>query len=564
MKNSKIIIIYALIFVSFFILILRSFQLQYFNWKEKSIEVQDLNTRMILEKPKRGNIYDRNGVLLAWNEISYRLIHLESLVSKETENKLRSILSRSDVNIEDLIDNLNFHKRANININSTTARQLESINSILVIERYIRKYIHESLYHILGYVDNEGNARSGLELLWDNVLRGKEGYKIVSLHPSGRIKSIVSESPSINGNDIHITIDIKFQKYVYDKFKRINSQGAVIVSDPNTGEILSYVSYPSPDPNAFSRGLSNLEFRRILNDNNRPLIDRVISTKYPPGSVIKPFIAYSVLEGGHDPYEIFESTGRYPLYNSQGEIIATFTDWYTLGHGEVDLPKSLRVSANSYYYNLAEKFGIDYIYQKSVFYNLTGKTGIDLLGEREGLFGSREWKYDNLGIQWYPGETVLSYIGQGYVEMTPIQVLKYYNILATKGNYYQFHLFKKSKNVFGNILEINEPILLESYEMREEYLEAIYEGMYQVTTYSTGGPGRIGTAQQSFSSFPITVAAKTGTAEVSGGRKAHSWFAGFFPMENPEYSITIIVEYGGYGSTAAAPLAREILNYFDK
>jgi penicillin-binding protein 2 len=561
MKNNRAIFIFILIILAFIILIGRTGYLQIFKWREKSLEVQDLSTKMITLSAKRGNIYGVNGELLAWNERQYQIINLGQIIEKDIEVKIRDVLYRSDVNIEDVIDKLNFQRRINISINPATARQLNNLDNIMVVERYVRKYAHESLYHVLGYVDTEGNPRSGLELVWDDILRGDNGFRIITRTPSGRQKSIVSESPAINGNNIYTTIDLEMQIYIYEELKKSNHLGSVILSNPKTGDIIALVSYPSPNPNAFSRGLTNLEFRRILNDASKPLINRAISATYPPGSVFKPFVSYSALEYGVNPEDTVISTGRYSLRNSAGNVIATFSDWYTLGHGETDFIKSLRVSANTYYYDLAEKMGISFLSEKASEYKISERTDIEIPGERAGVFGDEDWKKENLGEQWYPGETLLSFIGQGYVESTPIQMLRYYNILATKGEYYRFNLFKNSQDLFGNIIEEKLPYLQDRYEMNQEFLSYIYQGLYEVTTYS-GGSADGGTAYESFLNYPINVAGKTGTAEVSGGRKSHAWFAGFLPIEDPEISIIVFVEHGGYGTTIAAPLARKVLDFF--
>ncbi len=560
MKEKRVKILFSLFFLGIILLFARSFQLQILNWNKYTMEVQELSTRIVKDSPKRGNIYDRNGNLLAWNQRIYNLTNLGGTLSEETEAELYQVLKGVVDNPYTVIDKLNFQKRVNLEINSVTAQKIANIDKNLQVEeRYIRKYAHESLYHVLGYVDNEGTPRSGLELVFDKKLQGQPGYKMINIATNESVSPTIANAHSINGNNIYLTLDLDLQIKAYNYLKENNYNGSVIISEPKTGEILVFVSYPSVDPNLFAQGMSNLEFQRILNDNNMPLLNRATSALYPPGSIIKPFVAYAALEGGISPQATINSTGRYDLKNSQGNIIASYYDWYTLGHGETDLVKSLRASVNSYYYWLGEKLGIDYLNSVADRFDITSKTGIEIPNEKAGIFPDPEWKYEKFDTIWYPGETLLTYIGQGYVTMTPLQILRIYNILAIEGEYYQFSLFKKEEDAFGNIINKNVPLLRDSYEMNTEYLKYIYKGMIEVTSFS-GPPGEEGTAYQSFSDFPITVAGKTGTAEVGGGKPAHSWFAGFLPANNPQYSIVVIIENGGMGSTGAAPIAREILD----
>lgn len=564
MKKHRITLIFIIIFFCFSLLFVRSFYLQIIKWKDFRIEVQDLSTRIIKQKAKRGNIYDRNGKLLAWNERIYKITNLSDEINTDTEKRIRTILSKFNIDTDSIIDKLNFQKKINLNINSTTAKKLSSIRTLLIEEKYIRKYAHNSLYHITGYVDNEGTPRSGLELTLNDKLKGEDGYKIVNITPSGRIKNIIEKTIPIPGNDIYLTIDLDIQEKIYTYLSENNKPGAVVVSNPNNGEIIAMVSYPSPDPNDFSKGLTNLKFQRILNDNKKPMYNRAIYQNYPPGSVIKPFLALSALELGISPEATINSTGKYQLKNSRGYVIGTFKDWWPLGHGITDMIKAIRVSANSYFYWLGETIGIDAINKKVKEYKLTEKTDIDLPGEKSGFFPSREWKEQVFKEPWYPGNTLNVFIGQGNVKATPLEILRFYNILATQGKYYQFHLFNNQKDLFNKIEEQYIPQIRDNYNINEEYLKYILKGMKEVTTYMgnyEGDSANEGTAYEGFKGFPYVIAGKTGTAEVSGGKKPHAWFAGFFPADTPKYSIVVFLENAGYGPHIAVPLARKSLDF---
>lgn len=559
MKDNRVLLLFVLVILAFSILIARTFYLQVINWKDYRLTVLDMSTRVYKTPGKRGNIYDRNGNLLAWNEKIYQLNLTSENLSSDQEKKLKEYLKYSNININDILDDLNFNKKADLKISSTTAKKLDLMDNIVVNEKYIRKYSHDSLYHILGYVDNEGIPRTGIEKEFNYLLDGKEGYKIVTVSPSGYEKDIIEQIPPIKGNDIYLTIDIKIQEKIYDYMEEHNQVGSVIVSDPSNGDILVMVSYPAPNPNDFSKGLSNVEFRRILNDAKSPLLNRSISASFPPGSVLKPFIAYSALEYGISAEATINTTGRYNLYNSSGNRIATFDDWNLIGHGVVDLVKSLRVSANSYYYALGEKIGINYLYEQAQKYSLTKKTGIDLLGEIEGVFPNEEWKREKFDEPWYPGETIQAFIGQSYIQMTPLQVLRYYNILAEDGAYYSFHVYDKSKNSFNEVVDEYEKKISEKYNLNEEYLSYILQGLIEVTSYP-GDSKNGGTAYEGFKDAKYKVAGKTGTAQVSGGKRPHAWFAGFTLEPEKKYSIIVFIENGGFGSSIAVPIARDFLD----
>jgi len=558
MVDSRGKLLYLIFAIGILILLIRAFYLQVFKWSTLNFEVQDLNTRIIQSDSQRGSIYDRNGKLLAWNEKLFQIYNLSEEIDKQTEELIREILKKTDLDLDSIIDKLNFQRKINLSINAALAKKLSNIKTLYVQEKSIRKYAHVSLYHILGYVDIEGNPVMGLEKIYDKILRGQPGYKIVNLTPMGKIKSTVEETFSIPGDDIYLTIDLDIQIKAFEELESSGYPGSIIVSDPRNGEIYALVSFPTPDPNMFSRGLTNLEYRRLSNNTKKPFINRGISALYPPGSVLKPFIALSALEAGLDPDKTIFSDGRYELKNSKGQVIGSFTDWNLVGHGTTDLIKSLKESVNSYYYWLGEKYGIDYLKTKSDFYNITGKTLIDLPGESLGIFPDQKWKKDTFNEIWYPGETLNAYIGQGYVLTTPIEILKFYNILASKGKYYKFHTFLRSSNTLEKespvVYEVN---LAENYQINNDYLSLILKGLKEVTT-----PG--GTAYDAFKNFPVITAAKTGTAEVSGGKKPHGWFAAYMPADNPKYSIVVMVENVGYGSHVSAPIAKNVLDIIVK
>jgi penicillin-binding protein 2 len=225
MKDNRVLFLFIVMIAAFSILIGRAFYLQILNWKDYRLTVLDMSTRVYKTPGKRGNIYDKNGKLLAWNEKIYELNLTSENLNSEEEEKLNEYLKYSNIDINGMLDDLNFNKKADIKISSTTAKKVDSMENIVVNENYIRRYSHDSLYHILGYVDNEGVPRTGIEREFNDLLKGKEGYKIVTVSPSGYVESTIEQIPSIKGNDLYLTIDIDLQREIYDYMNEHNHIG---------------------------------------------------------------------------------------------------------------------------------------------------------------------------------------------------------------------------------------------------------------------------------------------------------------------------------------------------
>ncbi|KLO24278.1 hypothetical protein X275_00340 [Marinitoga sp. 1197] len=561
MNESRFKLFITIIFLSFFILISRAMYIQIFHNSKYKKEVEELSTKIITLNPIRGNIYDKNGILLAWNEKIYVIENFNESFSEKDLQLLKNVFSTITDSPETYIDKLIFQKKLNIKLTPANIKQISNIKGIRVSEKYIRKYKDNTIYPIIGYVNSEGVPLYGVEKLYNNILEGKPGYQIVKITPGGRIDKILETVDPIKGKDLYLTIDYNLQKYIYDEMEKYKKPGAVIMSNPNDGSILALVSYPSVEPNLFSSGLSIQDWKKIIYDTKQPLINRAISSVYAPGSVIKPFFALIGLEEGISPEATIVCDGKFELKNSQGNVIAEYYDWNIFGHGVTDLVKSLRVSCNLYYYNLGLNLGIDTMSSYAKLFRLNDKTGIDLTGEINSVFPDRIWKKETFGKDWFIGETVLTSIGQGYMQFTPIGILRLYNILSTKGKYYKFHVLNKYvKNIYEKPV-VYEKKLNFTYNINPVYYFNILKGLIEVTTFP-GNSSNGGTAYHVFKDFKGLVAGKTGTAEVTGGKSPHSWFAGFMPANNPEVSIVAFVENGGYGSEVAAPIARKALERY--
>ncbi|AEX85801.1 hypothetical protein XO10_06920 [Marinitoga sp. 1135] len=561
MKESRFRSIIYVIFISFAFLIMRSGYLQIINHKKYARDVDELSTRIITLNAIRGNIYDKNGILLAWNEKEYVIENFNESFSEETYEKLRKVFSEISDSPETYIDKLLFQKKITVKLTPAGIKTLNNLKGFRISEKYVRKYKDKSIYPIVGYVNSDGKPLYGIEKVYNDILEGKPGYQIAKITPGGRVKKVLEEVSPIKGKDIYLTIDYRLQKFIYDEIEKYKKPGAVIMSNPNNGDILALVSYPSVEPNLFSSGLTIREWKKILYDTKQPLVNRAISTTYAPGSVIKPFFALVGLEEGISPESTIMCDGKFELKNSSGKIIAEYYDWNIFGHGITNLVKSLRVSCNLYYYELGLKLGIDTMSSYASAFKLSKKTNIDLTGEVNSIFPSRTWKQEKFHQDWYIGETVLTSIGQGYMQFTPISILRLYNILSTQGKYYRFHVMDKYiTNITGNFKNFEKH--LDFYHPINEFnYFNILKGLVEVTTYP-GDSSNGGTAYHVFKDFKELVAGKTGTAEVMGGKSPHSWFAGFMPANSPEVSIVSFIENGGYGSAVAAPIARKALEKY--
>ncbi|MBT1248244.1 MULTISPECIES: penicillin-binding transpeptidase domain-containing protein [unclassified Thermosipho (in: thermotogales)] len=515
--------------IMFSILVFYLTKIQILESKNHRAFLNSLLTQTILTKGLRGTIYDRNGIKLAWSEkipflIYSKNMEMDKLKNILTEKQLSELISSGKVKLEN--------------------HQIYGIEKLGYYIQYkeIRRYLPEVL-HIIGYLNSNGKGSFGLEKTYNNILDGKLGSELVFSTPSGKIKQRIIQRIPENGQDLHTTIDFNLQKFIYSKLKEIDIPASVIVEDTKTGEILSMVSYPGIEEEFYS--IDTYTWRKIINDPKNPLLNRSTMGLYSPGSSIKPLIAAAYLLSESTPATV-NCKGRFEYKSSSGKTIAIFNDWLLSGHGETDLIKALRVSCNVYFYNIALKLGIDKIKNVADIFKIDKKTGIDI-EEKEGIFPSREWKQKKLKEIWYPGDTILTGIGQGYILLTPLQLLNFYTTIANNGKTPIPHI-AKSQTTYSNI------------NLPKEIWATIKEGLLEVTSHSGSIQDR-GTAYNSFKDAKYKVAGKTGTAEVGKNKKSHSWFVGFGPFESPKYSIVVLFENGGSGAEMAAPFARKIFDY---
>lgn len=540
---SRITLIFLVIFLGMAILVYRAFYLQVVRHSDFVAQVEDLFKTTSTVPAPRGEILDRNGVKLAWNQ-RYTLLEISgNFDEKGLQNLLRTYLSEKTAEV---LKRLKEEGSVELRLPESLELQLYSIRGLKVTPVYVRLYRSEAFSHVVGYANTEGEGLSGLEKYYDDVLKGESGLLLKSSKGD-----VIDRIRPIPGKNLKTSIDVRLQEYAYKLLEETGKPGAAIMMNPSTGEVYALASYPGYDPNLLSSGLDEAQWRLMAADPRGRFINRAISATYSPGSAIKPLILAAGLYYQRDQTErtTVDCKGHYNLYDSSGKLIASYSDWYLPGHGVTDYVKAIAVSCNVFFFQLGSHLGIERMREMASVFRIDELTGIDIPWEKKGVFPDPRWKYDNVGENWYLGDTILTSIGQGFVRLTPIELLQLYNLIATRGKVTVPHILL-DKSAESWIIDLGD------------VFDRLVESLTQVTTRSGASLAERGTAYSVFRDFPVTVAGKTGTAEVGGGRAPHSWFAGFAPVEHPAVSVIVFVENGGYGSQTAAPIARDLLRKF--
>ncbi|MCK5511509.1 MAG: penicillin-binding protein 2, partial [Thermodesulfovibrionia bacterium] len=431
-----------------------------------------------------------------------------------------------------------------------------------------REYIYEHINsHVMGYLGRltleqvKGSdyrdvpkkafiGQMGVEKIFDKILRGVAGKKIVEVDAIGRKTRVVSLQQPVKGKDIKLTIDIKLQSEAANALT--DKTGAIVALDPHTGEVLALASSPSFDPNLFSRGIRYRDWAKLITDPQKPLLNRSIQSQYPPGSIFKIITALAALEEGIiTDKTIVTCTGAV----FEGRL---FRCWKKGGHGKVNLHRALVESCDVYFYEVGKKLGIDKIAKYASAFRLGMPTGIELNSEKHGIVPSTSWKRQTKNQRWFPGETLNTAIGQGYLSVTPLQAVQLMASVVNGGTIYRPHILKNSDySDYGK----------NRIRIKRKHLELIKKALLGVVSEKKG------TGLMAHSDI-VRIGGKTGTVQVVGGGKVtedsvekyrdHAWFIAFAPEEKPEIVVAVFVEHGGHGSTVAAPIAKRVIETFYK
>jgi penicillin-binding protein 2 len=453
--------------------------------------------------------------------------------------------------------------------------------------RLFRQYPYgEIASHVVGYIgritagdlealDKEDLAanyrgsdyigRAGIEASYQRELHGTTGFERLEIDAAGRGIRSLSRTPAQAGNNVSLTLDIRLQEIAERAFGE--RRGALVAIDPTTGGVLAFVSRPGYDPNLFVDGIDPQSWETLMSSPDRPLNNRALAGLYPPGSTFKPFMALAALELGKRTPRFTISDPGYFVFGDR-----RFRDSKPGGHGTVDLYKSIVVSSDVYYYMLANDMGIEAIAGFMKRFGFGARTGIDLEGEAAGVLPSPEWKQARFSQReqqrWYPGETISIGIGQGYNSYTPVQLAQALATLANNGAMYRPRLVSHIDDPRTGERAYVEPQLVRQVQLKPEHVALVKEAM--------AGVNKEGTGRWAFAGAQYSSGGKTGTAQVVGMKpgekyeedkvaerlRDHSLYIAFAPLEGPKIALAVLVENGGFGARAAAPIARTVLDYF--
>ncbi len=544
--------------------------------------------------PKRGLIYDRNGLLLAENQPSYNLTLVKERVvdMDATLLLLQELLGIQAADIEKFKKRLPRHrpfKAAPLKFKLT-----EKEIAVIAVNRYrlpgvdvtaqlMRNYPFGELYaHSVGYVGriNEKEQQSidqsryvgtdhigklGLEKYYEDLLHGEVGYEHVETNARGRVQRVLEHFDPIPGQDLTLFIDSKVQRVAHDALGE--ERGAVVAMDPKTGGVIAIVSTPAYDTNLFVSGISSKDYSRLRDSIDLPLFNRSLQGQYPPASTIKPMLGLAGLDYAVITDEsVVADPGWYKLPNDDRK----YRDWTwqkrRSGHSPwVNLHQAIVESCDTFYFDLAYKLGVDRIYEFGDKFGLGQKTQVDLTDERKGLLPSREWKRQMYRLPWFPGETLNIGIGQGYMLTTPIQLALVTSMIAGRGKAMRPRLLKSVDGVD------RPPVPMPEVKLADEASwDSVIAAMRDVVH------SRKGTARRIRLKAPYKMGGKTGTAQVVGMKqderydaetvtkrnRDHALFIGFAPLEDPKIVVAVIVENGMHGSSAAAPIARKVFDAY--
>ncbi|MFN2644342.1 MAG: penicillin-binding protein 2 [Burkholderiales bacterium] len=588
----------AMVLAAFGLLAARFLWLQVLQHDVYQAKAEDNRISIVPVTPNRGLIVDRNGVVIARNYSGYTL----EIFPRRVKNIERTIDAASQYVDITPRDRARFRKLLQETRNAESlpvknrlsdeevarfAANRYRFEGVEIKARLFRQYPFGDVgSHVLGYLgriniqdqqklEDDGVGpnyrgtdyigKAGIEAMYEAELHGTTGFEQVEIDAAGRGIRTLSRTPSQPGNNIALTLDMRLQQVAEIAFG--DRRGALVAIDPNTGGVLALVSKPGFDPNLFVDGIDPQYWAELNGSPDKPLNNRAISGLYPPGSTIKPYLALAALETGkrrsswsiYDP-GFFDFGGR------------RFRDDKKGGHGVVDMYKSIVESCDTYYYHLANDMGIDAIARFLGPFGFGSRSGIDLAGEFAGVLPSPEWKIKRFKQpaqqKWFPGETISIGIGQGYHSYTPLQLAQAMAMLATGGTMYKPHLLAHVGSPRSSDRRDVLPEVLHTIALRRDNVEFIKRSM--------AGVNKEGTAARAFAGVTYTVGGKTGTAQViaikqnekyeeskvAERHRDHSLFIAFAPLESPRIALAIVVENGGFGARAAAPLARTVLDYF--
>jgi penicillin-binding protein 2 len=593
--RSRLVVSFAFVLVAALVLVGRIVQLQILQYEDFKTQSDDNRVKVVPVVPTRGLIFDRNGLILAQNMPTYslevvpeRVEDIDALLSE-----LATLVELRDVDLvrfrrmlrkKRRFDSVPLRFRLNEEEVARFAVNSHRFPGVDVQARLTRSYPHGPLAaHLVGYVGRINEAEQqrldaatyrgtdhigkvGVEQAFESALHGTVGFQHVETNALGRTLRVLERVNPSPGRNLYLTIDASLQRVAEQALA--GDTGAIVAIDPANGAVLAFASTPTFDPNAFVDGIDAKAYRALLSSPDRPLFNRALNGRYPPGSTIKPFIGLAGLEENteHSRQETW-CPGWFRLPGKSHR----YRDWKRGGHGKVALRRAIVESCDVYFYELALELGIDRMHRFMTRFGFGRKTGIDLRGESSGLMPSRQWKRGARGQPWYPGETLITGIGQGFMLATPLQLASATSTLAMRGVRLRPQVVLRQESPeTGEALDL-VPETLETLSPREEgNWSEIIGGMMDVVH------GARGTARKIGAGITYRMAGKTGTAQVftlgqeekyeeetlDKKLRDHGLFIAFAAVEGPRIAVAVLVENGGSGSKSAAPLARKVIDHF--
>ena len=580
------------------ILLVRLLYLQVVSHEHYTTLSEDNRVKLQPLPPNRGLIFDRNGILLAENLPSYRLEitpeqvddmgttlgALEDIIEIDDADRSRfekllarkprfeAVPLRFHLNDEEVARfSVNRHRFPGVDITAGLARHYPQGPHAVHALGYVGR-IDEKALKILDSSNYRGTShvgKNGIEKTYEELLHGKVGLQQVETTAQGRIIRVLNRTPPVSGSNLYLTIDSHLQKVAEAAFG--DYSGSAIAIDPNNGDILAFVSLPTYDPNPFVNGIDYDAYAALRNNDKEPLFNRALRGQYPPGSTVKPFMGLAGLETGiTSEHSKTYCPGFYMLPGKDRK----YRDWKRSGHGTVDLNSAITQSCDVYFYDLAQSMGIDRIHDYLQHFGFGKAAGIDIQGELSGLLPSKEWKRSRRNQPWFPGETIITGIGQGFFLVTPIQLAVATAALANGGQMLQPKIVHAEQEAESDELLPHHSQVVETITIGEQqHWDMVINAMADVVH------GARGTARNIGKDSPYMIAGKTGTAQVFGLKQEekydaeaiaeklrdHALFIAFAPIDDPKIAIAVIVENGGGGGSVAAPIARTIMDaYLEK
>ncbi len=592
---NRLIFVYIFFACLFLYFIYKTFSLQVSSFTDYEIASLKNKTREVLIQPRRGIIYDRNGEIIVNNVPSYNLIINPSEINDldSTLSNIKKIIDLSDLEIKNAQDNFSLKKKLNRELILKTNLTNEEIAkfevrkyrypNLFIAERYSRKNMYPYLFsHSVGYVGsiNEEDlqdilssqdlkpretifkysngylkGKTGLENIYDKQLRGFFGKRIYEVDANGRFLEEKETIDSIDGKDIYTSLDLTAQQVSFNELN--NRRGAVVAVNLENGGILSYVSSPSFSVNDITNGLSQKEFNKLLNDDDKPFFDRAGQGRYSPASTIKPAIGLFGLEKDLIDWQYTIDDIGFFVLPEDGRI---YRGWRKDGHGIINLQDAIIESSNTFFFSLAYQTEVNELVKYLSNFGFGKNICLDCFYPDKGLLPSPTWKMNTHNFGWFKGDTVNLGVGQGYLSATPLQLAYYSSFLANKGSLNNFSFVQNNKDVIRNNFMTNN--------INDVDWKKIHESMIGVIENPKGTASRLKNLKE------YIIAAKSGTVELvstetkedykiireTEGNRDHAIIIAFGPMPNPKYAVSVVIENGESGGSVAGPVAIAVLN----